>query len=59
MEASCPEIEVFQILTQDRSTSMTEQAISPLRRRMITTLREVVSPLDHLVKTFKAATPPT
>jgi hypothetical protein len=39
---------------------MTEQAISPLRRRMITnTLREVVSPLDHLVKTFKAATPPT
>ena len=23
------------------------------------TLREVVSPLDHLVKTFKAATPPT
>jgi integrase len=35
MEASCPEIEVFQILTQDRNTSMTEQAISPLRRRMI------------------------
>jgi integrase len=35
MEASCPEIEVFHSLTQDRSTSMTDQAMSPLRRRMI------------------------
>src|SRR6516165_12761888 len=116
MEASCPEIEVSQILTQDRSTSMTEQAISPLRRRMIedmairklgaktqhdyvqrvndfavflgrspdkaskedlrryqlhlsesgahtpkinATVSALLSPLDHLVKTFKAATPPS
>ena len=29
------EIEVFDNLTQDRSTSMTDQAMSPLRRRMI------------------------
>jgi integrase/recombinase XerD len=35
VEAPCPEIEVFENLTQDRSTSMTDQAISPLRRRMI------------------------
>jgi integrase/recombinase XerD len=35
MEAPCPEIEVFHNLTQDRSTSMTDQATSPLRRRMI------------------------
>jgi integrase/recombinase XerD len=35
VEAPCPEIEVFHNLTQDRSTSMTDQAMSPLRRRMI------------------------
>jgi len=35
VEASSPEIEVFHNLTQDRSTSMTDQAMSPLRRRMI------------------------
>jgi site-specific recombinase XerD len=35
VEAPCPEIEVFDNLTQDRSTSMTDQAMSPLRRRMI------------------------
>jgi hypothetical protein len=35
VEAPCPEIEVFEDLTQDRSTSMTDQAKSPLRRRMI------------------------
>jgi hypothetical protein len=35
VEASCPEIEVFPNLPQDRSTSTTDQAMSPLRRRMI------------------------
>src|SRR5437870_11258469 len=36
MEASCLEIAVLpHTLTQDRSTSMTDQAVSPLRRRMI------------------------
>jgi hypothetical protein len=35
VEAPCPEIEVLKNLTQGRSTSMTDKAISPLRRRMI------------------------
>jgi Putative transposase len=35
VEAPCPEIKVLENLTQDRSASMTDQAISPLRRRMI------------------------
>src|SRR5437870_10612388 len=36
MEASCLEIAVLpHTLTQDRSTSMTDQAVSPLRRRII------------------------
>ena len=35
---------------------MIEQAIST--RVATNTLRDVVSPLDHLVKTFKAAVPP-
>src|SRR5262244_2594126 len=36
MEASCPEIAVLpHTHTQDRSTSMTNEAMSPLRRRMI------------------------
>src|SRR6516162_6397497 len=49
MEAPCPEIEVFDDLTQDRSTSMTDQAISPLRRRMIEdmTIRKFVAKTQH------------
>src|SRR6516165_6490131 len=49
MEAPCPEIEVFHDLTQDRSTSMTDQAISPLRRRMIEdmTIRKFVAKTQH------------
>jgi hypothetical protein len=35
MGASCLEIEGFDNLAQDKSIPMTEQAISPLRRRMI------------------------
>jgi hypothetical protein len=34
-EASCLEIGVLQNLTQDRSISMADEAMSPLRRRMI------------------------
>src|SRR5262245_58524663 len=49
MEAPCPEIEVFHDLTQDRSTSMTEQATSPLRRRMIEdmTMRKLAPKTQH------------
>jgi site-specific recombinase XerD len=49
MKASCPEIEVFQDLTQDRSTSMTEQATSQLRKRMIEdmTIRKFVAKTQH------------
>src|SRR6516162_6397499 len=49
MEAPCPEIEVFDDLTQDRSTSMTDQAVSPLRRRMIEdmTIRKFVAKTQH------------
>src|ERR1700676_113074 len=49
MEAPCPEIEVFQNLTQDRSTSMTDEAISPLRRRMIEdmTIRKLAPKTQH------------
>src|SRR6516165_734352 len=49
MEAPCPEIEVFHDLTQDRSTSMTDQAVSPLRRRMIEdmTIRKLGTKTQH------------
>ena len=49
MEAPCPEIEVFDDLTQDRSTSMTDQAVSPLRRRMIEdmTIRKFAPKTQH------------
>jgi len=49
VEASCPEIEVFENLTQDRSTSMTDQAMSPLRRRMIEdmTIRKLGAKTQH------------
>jgi integrase/recombinase XerD len=49
VEAPCPEIEVFHNLTQDRSTSMTDQAISPLRRRMIEdmTIRKFAPKTQH------------
>jgi hypothetical protein len=49
MEASCLEIEGLNNLTQDRSTSMTDQAISPLRRRMIEdmTIRRLAARTQH------------
>jgi site-specific recombinase XerD len=49
VEAPCPEIEVFDNLTQDRSTSMTDQAMSPLRRRMIEdmTIRKLAPKTQH------------
>src|SRR5215471_1095222 len=49
VEAPCPEIEVFHDLTQDRSTSMTDQATSPLRRRMIEdmTIRKLGAKTQH------------
>jgi integrase/recombinase XerD len=49
VEAPCPEIEVLKNLTQDRSTSMTDKAISPLRRRMIEdmTMRKFASKTQH------------
>src|SRR5438270_7542114 len=49
MEAPCPEIEVFHNLIQDRSTSMTDQAMSPLRRRMIEdmTIRKLGTKTQH------------
>src|SRR5262245_65509207 len=49
MEASCLEIEGLNHLTQDRSTSMTEQATRPLRRRMIEdmTMRKLAPKTQH------------
>jgi integrase-like protein len=49
VEASCPEIEVFHDLTQDRSTPMTDEVISPLRRRMIEdmTIRKFAAKTQH------------
>jgi integrase/recombinase XerD len=49
VEAPCPEIEVLKNLTQDRSTSMTDKAISPLRRRMIEdmTMRKFAPKTQH------------
>jgi integrase/recombinase XerD len=49
VEASSPEIEVFHNLTQDRSTCMTDQAMSPLRRRMIDdmTIRKLAPKTQH------------
>jgi site-specific recombinase XerD len=60
VEAPCPEIEVFHNLTQDRSTSMTDQATSSLRRRMIEdmTIRKLAPKTQHdyvqRVKNFAA-----
>jgi integrase len=56
MEASCLEIEVSNNLTQDRSTPMTDEAISPLRRRMIEdmTIRKFGAKTQHdYVQRFK------
>jgi integrase/recombinase XerD len=49
MEAPCLEIEGLNNLTQDRSTSMTDQAMSPLRRRMIEdmTIRKLAAKTQH------------
>jgi integrase/recombinase XerD len=49
VEAPGPEIEVVKNLTQDRSTSMTDKAISPLRRRMIEdmTIRKLAPKTQH------------
>src|SRR5215470_15691892 len=49
MGASCLEMEGFATFTQNRSIPMTEQAVSPLRRRMIEdmTIRKFAQKTQH------------